>query len=57
MLTIGKVIGRPTILIPADDLSAVVVAENAQALSPWFLLPQLSGNLSRQQGQFLFTVR
>ena len=48
MLTIGQIIGRPTILIPADDLSAIIVAENAHALSPWFLLPQISSGLPRQ---------
>ena len=48
MSTIGETIGRPTILIPIDDLSAIIVAENAKALSPWFLLPEMPGSLPRE---------
>lgn len=48
MSTIGQIINRPTILIPMDDLSAVFTTENAIALSRWFLLPELSGNLSHE---------
>jgi D-aspartate ligase len=48
MSTIGETIRRPTILIPIDDLSAIIVAENAEALSPWFLLPEMPGSLPRQ---------
>ena len=46
--TIGEIIGHRTILIPMDDLSAIFVAENAVALSRWFLFPQLPRNLPRQ---------
>lgn len=33
MSAIGKSIGRATVLFPIDDLSAILVAENARALS------------------------
>jgi D-aspartate ligase len=46
--TIAEIIGRPTILIPLDDLSAIFIAENATALSQWFLFPRLPGGLPRQ---------
>jgi predicted ATP-grasp superfamily ATP-dependent carboligase len=48
MARIRDVIGRPTILIAMDDLSAVFVAENATALSQWFLFPRLRPSLPRQ---------
>jgi len=48
ILTIGENIGRPTILFPMDDLSAVLVAENAPALSRWFLLPRVPRDVPRQ---------
>lgn len=47
MSRIGEIINHPTILIPLDDLSAVFVAENASALSRWFLFPQLPFDLPR----------
>ena len=48
MSTIGEAIGRPTILIPADDLSAIFVAENASALRRWFSFSELPSSLPRQ---------
>jgi D-aspartate ligase len=48
MLAIGRMIGRPAILIPIDDLSAIIVAENAAALRRWFLIPHLPRSLPRQ---------
>jgi D-aspartate ligase len=48
MSAIGEFIGRPTILIPVDDLSAICVAENAGTLSRWFLFPKLARDLPRQ---------
>src|SRR5689334_16464123 len=32
MAAIGRILGRPTVLIPTDDLSAILIAENAAAL-------------------------
>ena len=46
--TIGEIIGRPTVLIPMDDLSAVFVAENAHTLRRWFLFPLLPSDVPRQ---------
>jgi len=48
MSAIGALIGRPTVLFPIDDLSAAMVAENAAALSPWFLAPRSPTNIARQ---------
>jgi D-aspartate ligase len=48
MSAVGETIGRPAILIPMDDLSAISVAENASALSEWFLFPELPRDLPRQ---------
>jgi len=48
MSTIGALIGRPTVLFPVDDLSAAMVAENAAALSPWFLAPRPPTSVARQ---------
>ena len=48
MSTIAGAIGRPAILIPLDDLSAITVAENAATLRRWFLFPELPSELPRQ---------
>lgn len=48
MARIRDAINQPTILIPLDDLSAVVVAENATALSRWFVFPRPPQSLPRQ---------
>lgn len=48
MARIRDAINQPTILIPLDDLSAIFVAENATALSRWFLFPKLPQSLPRQ---------
>jgi len=45
---VAGVIGRPAVLFPMDDLSAITVAENAKALAKWFLLPRLPSHLPRQ---------
>jgi D-aspartate ligase len=45
---IAETIRRPTILLAVDDLSSAIVAENANALSQWFLLPQLPAHLPRE---------
>jgi predicted ATP-grasp superfamily ATP-dependent carboligase len=36
METIAKILDRPTILVPADDLSAILIAEHADVLASWF---------------------
>jgi D-aspartate ligase len=48
MSSVGEAIGRPAILIPMDDLSAISVAENAAELREWFLFPELPSDLPRQ---------
>ncbi|WP_298356853.1 hypothetical protein [Rhodoblastus sp.] len=48
MSAIASVIGRPAIVIPMDDLSAVFVAENAASLARWFRLPPVAPSLPRQ---------
>jgi predicted ATP-grasp superfamily ATP-dependent carboligase len=46
-LRIGELIGRPTLIIPIDDLSAALVAENATHLRGAFLLPSVAPQLPR----------
>lgn len=48
LATIGERLGRPTILVPTDDLAAVFVAEHSHALEKWFLFPRLSKDLPRR---------
>ncbi len=48
MSLIADFIARPTIIIPMDDLSAVFVAENADALARWFIVPPVQPHLPRQ---------
>jgi D-aspartate ligase len=48
LATIGEQLGRPTILVPIDDLSAVLVAENSHSLEKWFLFPRLPKELPRR---------
>ncbi len=47
MASIAKKIGRPTVLIPADDLSAVRIAENSHLLPSNFIFPKLPTTLPR----------
>lgn len=47
MAAIGKTLGCRTILIPTGDLAAILVAENARALSPWFTFAQPPPTLPR----------
>jgi D-aspartate ligase len=46
-LRIGELIGRPTVIIPMDDLSAVLVAENTMHLRGAFLVPSVAPQLPR----------
>src|ERR1700751_3194492 len=48
MSSIAESIGRPAIIIPISDLSAVWVAENATSLAPWFLIPPIAPKLPRR---------
>ena len=45
LLNVGKEIGRPSILIPTSDETAVYVTENANALRRWFLFPHNAPSL------------
>jgi D-aspartate ligase len=48
MSLIADVISRPAIIIPMDDLSAVLVAENAASLARWFTIPPIRAELPHQ---------
>lgn len=48
MASMAEAIGRPAIVIPISDLSAVLVAENAASLAPRFLIPPVPPQLPRQ---------
>ena len=45
MSLIGEIIARRAIIIPMDDLSAVFVAENANRLTRWFIVPPVAPQL------------
>jgi predicted ATP-grasp superfamily ATP-dependent carboligase len=45
---VGGLIGRPSVIIPVDDESAVLVAEYAAELSDYFLFRQMRPGLPRQ---------
>jgi D-aspartate ligase len=47
MAVLGRRLGRPTILIPTDDLAAILVAEHAAALEEWFIFPRPPAALPR----------
>jgi D-aspartate ligase len=47
MATIGERLKRPTIVIPTDDMAAILIAEHADTLQPWFILPQQPAMLPR----------
>jgi D-aspartate ligase len=40
MAIIGERLNRPTILVPTDDVAAILIAEQAATLQRWFLFPQ-----------------
>jgi D-aspartate ligase len=44
---IGGRLDRPTILIPADDCAAVLIAEEAATLGECFIFPDVPANLPR----------
>jgi D-aspartate ligase len=39
MVMIGERLGRPAVLVPTDDLGAILVSEHAGTLSRWFRFP------------------
>lgn len=41
VLAISSQLGRPAVIIPADDVGAVWIAENAERLRPFFLFPRI----------------
>jgi len=47
MARIGKILERPALLVPADDFSAILIAENANALAPWFMFVRQPPTLPR----------
>lgn len=44
---IGRHLGRRAILVPTDDISAILIAENAAVLESWFLFPRQPPELPR----------
>ncbi|HUD37717.1 MAG TPA: hypothetical protein VMR14_12505 [Streptosporangiaceae bacterium] len=45
---VGERIGRPTVLVPVDDESAVLIAEHQAELSGHFLFPRVEPSLPRR---------
>jgi D-aspartate ligase len=41
LVDVGRRIGRPAIALPTDDEAAVLVAQHAEELSPWFITPNV----------------
>ncbi|WP_239334674.1 hypothetical protein [Frankia sp. CiP3] len=48
LLRLAAHIGRPAVLIPVDDASAVFVAEHGDELRPWFIFPTPPHDLPRR---------
>jgi D-aspartate ligase len=48
MATIAKILDRPTILVPTDDLSAILIAEHADVLASWSRFARPSATLPRR---------
>ncbi len=47
MASIGKILDRPTILVPTDDLSAILIAEHADELASQFIFARPPATLPR----------
>jgi D-aspartate ligase len=47
MAELGRRLGRPAILVPTDDLAAILVAEHAAVLEEWFVFPRPPASLPR----------
>jgi D-aspartate ligase len=56
MAAIGERLGRPAVLIPTDDLGAILISEHAPTLGRWFRFPQpppgLAQVLASKKGLF-----
>jgi predicted ATP-grasp superfamily ATP-dependent carboligase len=48
LLRVGRLIGRPTLLVPTDEEAAVLIAEHQDALSGPFLFPRTEAGLPRR---------
>jgi D-aspartate ligase len=48
MATVGERLGRPTVLVPTDDLGAILISEHAPTLRRWFRFPQPPPGLPQQ---------
>lgn len=46
--TVAEQIGRPTVAVATDDEAAVLLAEHADELRPWLLLPRIDPTLTRR---------
>ncbi|MBR1132225.1 hypothetical protein [Bradyrhizobium iriomotense] len=44
---IGEKLKKPTILVPTDDLGAILIAEEAATLRQWFVFPDISAGMPR----------
>jgi D-aspartate ligase len=44
---IGRKLDKPTILIPTDDVGAILIAEESPTLRRWFIFPDISAGLPR----------
>jgi predicted ATP-grasp superfamily ATP-dependent carboligase len=55
---IGRQLNKPTILIPTDDLGAILIAEESARLRQWFVFPNLSAGMPRNLAnkQALYTL-
>ncbi|MFC9703419.1 ATP-grasp domain-containing protein [Streptomyces sp. NPDC056943] len=47
LLGIGRSVGTPCVAVPTDDEAAILIAEHADVLSEYFLLPRVSPGLPR----------
>ncbi|WP_439392899.1 hypothetical protein ACRQ5Q_26895 [Bradyrhizobium sp. PMVTL-01] len=45
---IGRQLKLPTVLIPTDDVGAILIAEEALTLQQWFLFPKLRSDIPRR---------
>lgn len=48
MAMVGERLGRPAVLIPTDDLGAILISEHAPTLASWFRFPQPPPGLAHQ---------
>ncbi|MFC1438722.1 ATP-grasp domain-containing protein [Streptacidiphilus sp. N1-10] len=48
LLAVGRAIGRRSVPVATDDEAALLLAEHADRLSEWFLLPPVPGSLPRR---------